>query len=73
MLDHLDAAPHIALGVLEGLAQLVGDDLGQLVMMLLEQMLIAEHQAGTGRHRRVAPALEGLLGVVQRFIKLTQR
>jgi hypothetical protein len=62
VLDHLDAAPDIALGVLEGLAQLLADDLGQLVVVLLEQVLIVQHQPRALRHRHFLPGLERRLG-----------
>ena len=44
-LDHLDAAPDLALGIGERLAVLGGDQIGQLVDVLLEQLLEPEHDA----------------------------
>ncbi|MNF76681.1 hypothetical protein D3C84_588010 [compost metagenome] len=62
VLDHLDAAPDITLGIGQGLAGFAGQQLAQLVVVLLEQLLVAQHQPGAFRHRHFAPALEGVLG-----------
>ena len=62
LLDYFNAAPDIALGVGEGLAGFRREDLGQFVVVLLEQVLITQHQPGTVRHRYLAPTEEGLLG-----------
>ncbi|CDY79544.1 hypothetical protein BGLT_02326 [Caballeronia glathei] len=56
--DDLDAAHHFALGVAEHLAVLAGDELGQLVVVLVEQLLELEHHAGALERRGFAPGGE---------------
>jgi hypothetical protein len=55
VLHHLDAAPDIAFGVLEGLARIAGKNLTQFVVVLLEQGLVTHHQARALGHRDFAP------------------
>ena len=59
-----DAAPHLAAGILEGLAGLAAQAARDVVLMLLEQLLIGEHQPGALGRRRLAPVLEGTLGAL---------
>ena len=58
LLGHFDATPHIPLGVLEGLAGFLAEDFGDLVVMLFQQRLIAQHQTGAFGHRHFFPGLE---------------
>ena len=58
----LDAAHHFALGVREHLAVFAGDQLGQLVLVLVEQRLEVEQHARTLERGRLGPGREGGLG-----------
>ena len=58
---HFDAAPDVALGIGEGLAGFRRENLRQLVVVFLEQVLVAQHQAGALRYRHLAPGEEGFL------------
>ncbi|MNR19975.1 hypothetical protein D3C85_1367940 [compost metagenome] len=62
MLDHLQAAEHVAFGVRQGLALFGGEDRRQLLHVLADQLLELEEDAGAGADRGLAPGLEGLLG-----------
>ena len=55
-------ADDLALGVLERLAVLGGDDPRELVRVLHDQLAEGEHHPRAAADRRVAPALEGGLG-----------
>ncbi len=59
-LDHLEPAHQRAARVRQHLAVLGGDHRGQLVGVLLDQLLELEHDAGTAQRRRGGPAGEGL-------------
>ena len=61
LLHHLDAPPDVALGVLEGLSRFLGQHRGNFVMALLQQRLIAQHEAGAFRHGNLFPAGESHL------------
>ena len=54
-LDHLDAARHLAEGVLGDLAVLGGDQPGEVLPVAVGQIAEAEQDAGPGGERRVAP------------------
>ena len=60
-LDALDAAPHAAARLIQRLAVLGRDDAGELLEVVLEELLELEHGAGAHDGRRVAPGGEGLL------------
>ena len=70
MLDHLDTAPDVALGVLESLAQLAGDDLRQFVVVFLEQRLVTQHHPRALGNRGFLPAGEGFAGTGHRLLDL---
>ena len=57
-LDDLAAADDLAASIVDRLAVLGGDDLGQVELMLHEQLAEGEHHPGARRHRRLAPRLE---------------
>ena len=73
VLHHLDAAPHITHGIFHGLAQLLRDDGGDLGLMLLEQLLVLEHEPGAGADGGILPGLEGLRGGGHRLVDLGAR
>ena len=54
-LDNLDAARDLALGIGQGLAVLLGDDLGQLLPLLIHQFAKAHQNPGTPQWRRSTP------------------
>ena len=58
VLDDLEPADHLALGVLDHLAVLGGDDPRQVVDVPLDQVAEREHHARAARERDVAPGLE---------------
>jgi hypothetical protein len=58
LFHHLDAAPDITLGIRHRLAGLLRDQLAELVVVFLEQMLVAQHQTRPLRRRHLAPFLE---------------
>ncbi len=62
IVDDLDAAAELAHRVVEHLAVLVGQQRDDLVGVLLEQLLEAEHDLGALHRRRVAPGGEGRFG-----------
>ncbi|MNZ71769.1 hypothetical protein D3C78_901350 [compost metagenome] len=62
VLDHLQAAEHVAFGVRQGLALFGGEDRGQLLHVLADQLLVLEEDACAGADRGLAPGLEGGLG-----------
>ncbi len=61
MLHHFNAAPDVAFGVFKGFTVVFSKNTGQLVVVLFEQLLIAEHHPGALRHRDLAP-LDKCLG-----------
>ena len=61
-LHDLEAAGDLAEGVGVHLAVLAGDDRGQLVLAGLEQLAEAEHHAGPGGDRDLAPGVGGPAG-----------
>ena len=62
LFHHLDTAPHIALGIGQGLAGFASENFRQLVVMLFEQVLIAQHHPRPVGHRHFAPGEEGCFG-----------
>ncbi|MNF36410.1 hypothetical protein D3C84_173010 [compost metagenome] len=72
MLDHLQAAEHVALGVRQGLALFGGEDGGQLLHVLADQLLVLEEDPRAGADRRLAPGLEGFGGAGHRGIHFIQ-
>ena len=58
-LDHLDAARDLALGVVEGLAVLRGNQRRQLVKVGLDQVTEVEHHLRTAGWRGAGPARKG--------------
>jgi len=64
MLHHLQAPHHIALGVRQRLALLVGDVLGDVLEVLFDQVLELEHDLLPGHRRGLRPGLEGLRAAV---------
>ena len=61
VLDDLEPATHLADGVRQGLAVLVGDELGEPLDVVAQELLELQHHPHAGGHRREAPGLEGLL------------
>ena len=55
-LDHLDPARDRAFGVGQGLAVLLGDDLGEVLLVRLEQLAEAHQHAGTPERRCGPPS-----------------
>ena len=60
-LDHVDAPPHLAAGLVQGFPVLVDDDLGKRLEVPLEQMLKPEHETarsmtGVSAHASAASA-----------------
>jgi hypothetical protein len=72
-LDDLEAAPDLALGVVEGLAVLEREVARQVVGVLLEQVLEVEHDALAAHRRHRAPGDLRLLGDLHRGIDLLDR
>ncbi|MNQ69586.1 hypothetical protein D3C85_841940 [compost metagenome] len=62
VLDHFQAAEHVTFGIRQGLALLGGQQGGQFLDVLADQLLVLEEDTGTGTDRGLAPGLEGLLG-----------
>ncbi|MNQ33243.1 hypothetical protein D3C85_466680 [compost metagenome] len=62
VLDHFQAAEHVALGVRQGLALLGGEQCGQLLDVLADQLLVLEEDPRTCADRGLAPGLEGFGG-----------
>ena len=60
VLDDFAAAHDLAAGVVDDLAVFAGDDPGQLVLVLHQQLAEGEHHLGALGQRGVAPRLEGL-------------
>ena len=58
-LDHLEAAQDLALGVIEDLAVLGGDDPGELLDVGVEQLAEGEHHLGAAAERGLRPVSEG--------------
>jgi hypothetical protein len=56
--DHLDAAPHVAAGLVERLAVFPRHEPGEFVEMLLEQVAVAEEDRRPLRRRHRAPGGE---------------
>ena len=56
VLDHLDAALHLAVRVGKDLAVLRGEEPGQIVAVLVDQLVDAEEELGSLREGEVAPA-----------------
>jgi hypothetical protein len=69
-LDHLEPAGDRALGVLDRLAVLLGDEAGEAVDVALDQLLEAEHDAHAPEHRGGGPVGEGGLGGLHRPVDL---
>ena len=69
-LDHLDAAHDLALGVGERLAVLGADQVGQLVNLLLEQVLEPEHDARAAQRGDRRPFGQGFPCGLHRSIDL---
>ena len=63
-LHHFDAARDLALGVGEDLAVFAGDELGQLVLMLVQQRLEVEEDAGALERRRFGPGGKAALAAL---------
>ena len=61
-LDDLHAADDLALGVVEDLAVLGGDQPGQLVGVPVDQLAEGEHHPRAAGERHVAPRLERVAG-----------
>ncbi|MNZ45270.1 hypothetical protein D3C78_629200 [compost metagenome] len=70
MLDHFQAAEDIALGVRQGLALLGGEQRGQLLHVLANQLLVLEEDPRAGADRRLLPGLEGFLRTGYRRVDL---
>ena len=70
VLHHFNAPPDIALGVRKGLAGFAAEYFGDVVLVLLEQILVAEHQAGPLRGGSLPPNIEGVLGAGDGLIDL---
>ena len=73
MLYHFDAAPDIALGVVKGLAGFLGQDFGNLVVVLFQQCLVTQHDPGPLGYRRFLPAFEHFAGVVDGLAHFVRR
>jgi len=61
VLDHFQAAEHVALGIGQGLALFGSEDRRQLLHVLADQLLVLEEDARTRTDRCLAPGLEGFL------------
>jgi hypothetical protein len=62
VLDHLETTKDVALGVGKGLAVLLDDAGGNLVLVATNQRLQLEHQTRTHANRSVSPRLECVAG-----------
>lgn len=70
MLHHLETTEHLSLGVLDGLALLEGDAVGDLLAPLCDEVPQTEHVSGTLGDGEFAPLGEGLLGVLDGLFHL---
>src|SRR3989344_1689665 len=62
VLDHFQAAEHITFGIRQGLALFGGEQGGQFLDVLADQLLVFEEDPRAGADRGLAPGLEGFLG-----------
>ena len=62
VLDHFQAAEHVAFGVGQGLALFTRQDGSHFLDVFADQLLVLQENAGTGADGGVAPGLEGFLG-----------
>ncbi|MNO89743.1 hypothetical protein D3C76_812360 [compost metagenome] len=62
VLDHLQTAEHITFGIRQGLALFGGEQGGQFLDVLADQLLVFEEDPRAGADRGLAPGLEGFLG-----------
>ena len=62
MLDHFQAAEHIALGIGDGLTLFGAQGDGDAAHVLANECLQLQHDAGTGGERSVLPGLVGGFG-----------
>ena len=69
-LDHVDALPHLAAGLVQGFPVLVDDDLGKRLEVPLEQMLKPEHETSALHDRRVRPRFRRLGGGARGYVDL---
>jgi hypothetical protein len=72
-IHHLDATPHLTASVGEQLAVFSTDQLRQLIGVLFEQALVAEHQLGALRNRCVPPGWKGRGRGCHRVVNLPGR
>ena len=70
LLHHLDAAPHIPLGIRQVLAGFLGQQGRQLVVMHFQQMLVVEHHPGPLGGRHLPPQQIGVVGGTYRVLDL---
>mmetsp|Transcript_12390 Transcript_12390/g.15808 ORF Transcript_12390/g.15808 Transcript_12390/m.15808 type:complete len:203 (-) Transcript_12390:159-767(-) len=73
VLDDFVAAENISSRVDEGLAVLLSDESGELVLVLLQQLLVLEHVADTRRNRSILPCREGIFRVGHSRVELFLR
>ncbi len=64
MLHNLDTTPHIAFGILKGLAGFTGENLGNFIVMFFQQRLVTHHYPGAFGNRGFSPGLEYFAGIV---------
>ena len=70
MLRHLDAAPDLAPRILPGLAGIPAQEPGNVVLVLLQDVLVGEEQPRPLRRRHVAPGPKGRLRPLDRAVHL---
>jgi hypothetical protein len=73
VLDNLEPAEYVALGVVDRLAMLGREDCRELIIVLPDERLQLEHDACAVAHRGGAPGREGLLGCIDRRPHLARR
>ena len=70
VLHHLDAAPDLAPRIVPGLAGVPAQEPGDVVLVLLQNVLVGEQQPRPLRRRHVAPRPEGRLRPLHRAVHL---
>ena len=73
VLNNFVAAENITSGVDKRLAVLLRDESGELIRVLLEELLVLEHVADTLRDGNHRPRLESIFGVSDGLVELTLR
>ena len=71
MLNHFNTAPNVAFGVVKGFTGFLGQDFSNFVVVLFQQRLVTQHDAGTVGNRNFFPGFEHFASGINGFAHLS--